>query len=77
MVHRRRNAGGQVGWNRWFAHDRNQVDNHELDRVRAHHVRAATEAIVLILRRRGRIGLHLLDTAQLRHQQIRRCPRQQ
>ncbi len=77
-VHRRRNAGGKVRWSRRLAHDRNQVDKHELDRVRTLHVRAATETIVLILRRPGRIRLlRLLDVAQLRHQQVGCCPRQE
>ena len=78
VVQRPGNAGRQVRWSRRVAHDGNQVNEDDLNGIHALHVCAAAEAIVVVLGCGRGVGLRrLLRAAQLRYEEIGRCPRQE
>ena len=78
VVHRARRTDAQALRREGLAHDRSQASKRDFDRTSPFDVRTAAEAIVLILLATVRVRLgRLLSTAQLRHEQVRRRPRQQ
>jgi hypothetical protein len=78
VVHSARRTDRQALRRDGLAHDRRQLSERDLDGARALDVRAAAETIVLILLATVRVRLgRLLSAAQLRHEQIGRCPREE
>lgn len=78
VVYRARRTGDQARRREGLAHDRSQVSKRYLDRTSPLDVRTATEAIILILPATVRVRLgRLLSTAQLRHEQVGRRPREE
>lgn len=78
MVQRAGNAWRKVGGREGIAHDGNQLVEGDVDRSRSLNMRAAAEAVVVILGHRCRVRLgDLLSAAQLGHEQIGRRPRQE
>ncbi len=78
VIHGARRTDWQALRREGLAQGGSEFSERDLDRTSPLDVRAAAETIVLILLTtvRGRLRL-LLSTAQLRHEQIGRCPRQE